>query len=149
MERLLILDDDEQVARIVGIIAERCGFKARALTEQRRVFNAIVDWAPSLIVLDLTLPTVDGTHVLTELSSLRCGAKIILTSGTSSRVLDAARETAIIGGLNIVGVLAKPFAAAALRQMLIASGCGGTGDRTPINPSITDQSGCLARSKAH
>jgi EAL domain-containing protein (putative c-di-GMP-specific phosphodiesterase class I) len=61
---------------------------------------------------------MDGVQVLAELSRLHCTAKIIITSGMSSRVLEAAARSGNERGLNIIGVLAKPFSIDALRVLL-------------------------------
>jgi CheY-like chemotaxis protein len=75
-------------------------------------------------MLDLVMPGMDGTNVLAELAERRCTARIIITSGTGGHVLDAVGRTASARGLNVAAVLAKPFSATALRQVLLAKGTG-------------------------
>jgi hypothetical protein len=61
---------------------------------------------------------VDGEQILAELARRESGERIVIMSGSSGRVLDAAGASAAQRGLNIIGLLAKPFATAALRAML-------------------------------
>lgn len=61
---------------------------------------------------------MDGVQVMAKLARLACQAQIIITSGVGSRVLEAAGRSAAEHGLNIAGVLAKPFSPAQLRELL-------------------------------
>jgi EAL domain-containing protein (putative c-di-GMP-specific phosphodiesterase class I)/ActR/RegA family two-component response regulator len=115
---MLILEDDVHVGKVIRLIAESSGFEARLLTAPDPFFDAVVDWNPTHLAIDLVMPDMDGMQVLAELATRRCTAKIIITSGMSARVLDAAGRAALERGLNIIGVLAKPFSAAALRELL-------------------------------
>jgi EAL domain-containing protein (putative c-di-GMP-specific phosphodiesterase class I) len=47
---------------------------------------------------------------------------VIITSGVGPRVLDAARRLAVQHGLNLLGVLPKPFSGMELRTLLTAGG---------------------------
>ncbi len=117
--RMLILEDDRDVGKIVKLIAESSGFEARFVTDPESFFSAVEDWKPTHIALDLVMPDMDGVQVLAELSKRRCLANIIITSGMGSRVLDAAGRAGDEHGLKIVGVLPKPFSASALRRLLV------------------------------
>lgn len=120
--RLLVMEDDAHVANVIGIIAESCGLEARIIRDHRRFFAAVDHWKPTHISLDLVLPGSDGGQILAELARRESGAKIIITSGSSDRVLDAAGADASQSGLHIIGVLAKPFSVAALRKVLSQAG---------------------------
>jgi EAL domain-containing protein (putative c-di-GMP-specific phosphodiesterase class I) len=131
---MLILEDDMHVGKIMKLIAEANGLEARLLTDPERFFSALEEWHPTHIALDLVMPDMDGVQVLAELAKRACEAKIIITSGMGVRVLDAAGRAGNERGLNIVGVLAKPFSATALRELLFTApgppGSGsGSGDR--------------------
>jgi DNA-binding response OmpR family regulator len=116
--RLLVLEDDPHVAKVIGIIAESCRLEARILTHHRRFFATLDAWNPSHVALDLGVPGKDGEPILGELARRESGARIVIMSGSSGRVLHAAGASATQRGLNIIGVLAKPFTTAALRAML-------------------------------
>jgi EAL domain-containing protein (putative c-di-GMP-specific phosphodiesterase class I)/FixJ family two-component response regulator len=117
--RLLILDDDPAVGVFIGSTAAISGFDARAESDPGAFFQLLNDWSPTHIALDLVMPEMDGVEVLLELAKRKCKAKIIITSGVGGRVLQAARRSADEHGLNIVGVLTKPFLVSALRSLLL------------------------------
>ena len=117
--RLLILDDDAKIGRAIQDIAESTGAQARFLTETKAFFRAVDEWCPTHIATDLVMPEMDGVEVLVRLAQRKSDAQIIITSGLDSRVLDAARRTANEHGLNIAGVLSKPFSPRALLALLV------------------------------
>jgi EAL domain-containing protein (putative c-di-GMP-specific phosphodiesterase class I)/ActR/RegA family two-component response regulator len=128
--RLLILEDDPAVGRVIQNVATAGGHEARIVSERDQFFKAVEDWQPTHIALDLVMPDVDGIQILAELGARKCAARIIITSGMGARVLDAAARGAREHGLHIVGLLAKPFAPAALRALLAAPP-GSPGDFRP------------------
>ena len=116
--RLLILDDDPQIGKLVQLIAESAGLTARFMTNCPEFFRAVDDWRPTHIAIDLVMPEMDGVEVMVKLAERHCRAKIIITSGVGTRLLDAAGRSAHEHGLNISGVLSKPFSPRTLRALL-------------------------------
>ena len=117
--RLLILDDDPMTGETIQRIAEFAGLEVCFTPDPDRFFELLHNWQPTHIALDLVMPTMDGMQVIARLAKLSCRAKIIITSGVGSRVLDAAGRSAAEHGLDIAGVLAKPFSPPQLREMLL------------------------------
>lgn len=116
--RLLILDDDAAVAQTIAFIAENAGLDARITTTSTDFFTVLEEWSPDYIALDLVMPEMDGVEVLRLLAYRRCHAMIVLTSGVGSRVLGAAERSAAEHGLNVIGVVSKPFSAKAFHSIL-------------------------------
>lgn len=116
--RLLILDDDPLTGQTIVNIATMAGVEAQYVDEPLEFFRLVEEWQPDFIALDLVMPRMDGVQVMVELARLRCRAEIIISSGVGGRVLDAAARSASEHGLNIIGVLAKPFSPTRLRAML-------------------------------
>jgi len=116
--KLLILDDDALIARTISVIGESAGFATRITTTADEFFRRVEEWDPGHIALDLVMPDMDGVEVLIELARRKCRARILISSGVGSRVLDAARRSAVEHGLTISGVLSKPFSPGDLRELL-------------------------------
>lgn len=119
--RALILDSDPGVGATVRMIAERAGYAATVHHDPTTFMRAVADERPSHIVLDLVLAGTDGVEVLRRLAAAGCDASIIITSAVGTRVLDAAQRLTVEQGLNLRGVLAKPFPVAALWALLEAA----------------------------
>ena len=117
--RLLVLEDGPGVGNVFRMIAGATRIPARVVSTPDAFFRNIEEWRPTHIALDLVMPEMDGIEVLAQLAARACTAKIIISSGMGSRVLDAAHRSATAHGLNVVGVLAKPFSTAALKAFLV------------------------------
>lgn len=117
-ERILILDDDPLVGQTIALIAEGAGLEARSTSDPEAFFRELEEWNPTHIALDLVMPELDGVEVMQRLAERGCQANIVITSGVGSRVLDAARRSATEHGLNVLGVVSKPFSPATLREAL-------------------------------
>lgn len=138
--RFLILDDDAAVGQTMQFIAENAGMEARWVPAPAAFLELIEVWNPTHIAIDLIMPEMDGVEVMRLLADRGCRARIIISSGVGSRVLDAARRAAAEHGLYMAGVLPKPFTPAALRELLAmarqpnhsaaAAGAQGSGEIT-------------------
>lgn len=106
---LLIVDDDLSCAHFLSHAAEECGYSARICLspdEFRRVYRSS---PPKAVLVDLSMPQGDGVELLRFLAEQRCTAKVILTSGVGTRVLEAAMRLGAALGLQMGKVLPKPF----------------------------------------
>ena len=116
--RLLILDDDALIGETLQHMADFCGLEARFVTAAGEFFALLESWAPHIVAVDLVMPGMDGVEVIRQLGEQRRPVGLIITSGIGERVMDAAERSARAHGLDIVGLLPKPFTATALRQLL-------------------------------
>ncbi len=65
-EVVLVVDDDEQMRRLVKRVLERAGFECVTIDDGRAAHQAAVDLRPDLILLDLVLGSTTGDFVLSE-----------------------------------------------------------------------------------
>ncbi len=118
--RLLILDDDPAVAEMIRFIAEDAGLDAHVTLLAQDFFAQLDAWQPTHLAIDLVMPDMDGVEVMGRLAGLGCSARIVITSGVGSRVLDSARRFAAEHALDVIGVVPKPFSPSALRKLLLS-----------------------------
>lgn len=115
--RLLVLDDEEAVGQTLALVAEDLGFEVRCVQTPEDFFDRVSDFNPSHVAIDLILPGMDGIEVLRRLATHDFAAAIILISGMGQKVLESAQATAAERGLNVLGVLPKPFKSAELKRL--------------------------------
>jgi len=135
-QRLLILDDDPLVGCTIQFIAEDVGLETRFTSTPEDFFEILESWKPTHIALDLIMPAMDGVEVMKHLAREACGARLIITSGVGSRVLDAAGRSAAERGLDILGVLSKPFSAGDLRRLLLTEAPRSTPPPRPTPSAV-------------
>ena len=63
MERILIVDDDPDIQRLVSYNVKQAGFEVVTAGTGRTALESIQKQPPDLIILDLMLPAVDGMEV--------------------------------------------------------------------------------------
>ncbi len=66
-EVVLVVDDDEQMLRLVKRVLERAGFDCVAIGDGGAAHGAAVDWRPDIILLDLMLGSTTGDAILAEI----------------------------------------------------------------------------------
>jgi CheY-like chemotaxis protein len=106
--RLLILDDEPGVLKVLSAIGERFRYKTTATSTVDQFLAAYETVAPTLIILDLQYQDSDGIALMSLLKERRCTLPIILVSGFDARVLDTARRVGEASNLRIVAALMKP-----------------------------------------
>jgi DNA-binding response OmpR family regulator len=66
-EKILIVDDDVQTLRLVGLMLERQGYKILAASNGTQAIGMARSELPELILLDVMMPDVDGLSVARSL----------------------------------------------------------------------------------
>src|ERR1017187_492247 len=116
--RILILDDDAAVGQTIQWIAESLGFEAMFVTHPAEFFQQLDLLVPDVITIDLVMPELDGVEIMRLLAERKSRAKIIISSGMGTRVLDAAERSASEHGLSIAGVISQLISKEALRSLI-------------------------------
>src|SRR5579863_6846794 len=116
--RILILDDDAAVGQTIQLMAEGLGCDAEFVTRAKDFFQRLDRICPDIITVDLVMPELDGVEIMRLLAERKCRARIIISSGVGTRVLDAAQRSAMEHGLIFAGVLSKPISREALRSLI-------------------------------
>lgn len=118
--KVLILDDNTLTARAIANVAEFIGLTAKVTSDFQSFLNTINDWKPQYLIIDLIMPDMDGVEVLGELGRMQIDAQLIITSGAGQQLLHAAARSAGAHGLNVLGILPKPFNPKAFRDLINA-----------------------------
>lgn len=62
--RILAVDDEENIRRLVKISLERVGYEVITASNGREALELVQTQAPDLILMDIMLPELDGLEVL-------------------------------------------------------------------------------------
>lgn len=103
---ILVIDDDQNVREFTRRVLERQGYSvltAGGGEEGVEIYRAHLQTI-AVVLLDLTMPAMDGVQTFEELKRLRGDIPVILASGHSER-----EATSHFAGLGLTGFLKKPF----------------------------------------
>ena len=119
---VLVVDDEVVIRDVATAILTRAGFEVRS-AEHGLAALALFSQSPgcvSAVVLDESMPVLDGPATLRELRALRADLPVVISSG---RGLDEERWKQVVGPRPLV--LMKPYRGSALleavRQAIAAS----------------------------
>lgn len=126
-KKVLLVEDEDDLARLFGLSLEREGLKVRRVRDAVTALGVFRRWRPDLILLDVVLPGMSGLEFL-ELLRRESRVPAILISGRRRPAdLDLAER------LGVEAYLAKPFALGDLRTRVKAA-LGGAAARGPARP---------------
>ncbi len=78
--QILLIEDDPDIALAVRTVLDRAGFGIAAATDGRAGLRAFHDRRPSLVVLDIGLPGLDGWQVLERIRDMSDVPVLMLTA---------------------------------------------------------------------
>jgi EAL domain-containing protein (putative c-di-GMP-specific phosphodiesterase class I) len=116
--RLLVMDDDTDVGAFFGQVGEDLGFDVKVIADPEHFAATVVEFSPTVLLLDLQMPGRDGIELLRELGGLNRHPKVLIASGLDSRVLTSATEIGLSMGIDIAGSFCKPIALDELEVLL-------------------------------
>lgn len=117
-KKLLIVDDQAGITRVVGLIVKQLGMEFRAVNSPLKATDEFISYQPDILILDMIMPEKDGIDVLNEILLTGIPANIVLTSGYSEAYLRLAEGVAKFYDSSTVSVLKKPFRRAELVRLL-------------------------------
>ena len=101
--RIMIVEDDPGIAGAIADCMVQWGLKAEAVSDFRRVMEDFARIQPHLVLLDITLPFMNGYHWCAEIRKVSSVPVIFISS--------ASDNMNIIMAMNMGGdeFIAKPF----------------------------------------
>ena len=115
---ILVVDDEEPIRFLGSRMLEKLGFHALAAASGQEATTLLETHRDEIaaILLDLTMPHMDGVATFTALQEVKPGVPIIMCSG-----YDEHSATFTASGPGYAGFLQKPYQQAALRAKLRAA----------------------------
>jgi PAS domain S-box-containing protein len=113
--RVLVVDDNRDAADSLGVVLALHGIESRTAHDGRSALEALEDFRPSVILLDLAMPGMDGYEVAQRVRQHPRGRHVVIVALTGwGQERDRLRSQ----GVGIDHHLVKPVDIEALRQLL-------------------------------
>ncbi len=116
---VLVVDDEPSVLQVARSVLERIGLRVIAVENGRQAIDALREHAEEIVavVLDMTMPDMNGEEAFRELRRIRPDVKVILSSGYNEQEV-----TSRFAGKGLAGFIQKPYRPttllAAIRRLL-------------------------------
>jgi len=123
-ERLLLVDDEPVVARVMTEQLRRLGYRVTAVNDPEEALELIAEDPDDfdLLLTDLQMPRMDGVELAARVARLRPGLPVVLSTGNRWSVPAATARAA-----GIREIVDKPFRIEELAQALRTALAGAEG----------------------
>jgi two-component system KDP operon response regulator KdpE len=141
--RVLVIDDEASVAKLLRMSLELQGFTVRTEASGAAGLQAAIEFRPEVVVLDLGLPDLDGFEVLSRLREWSRVPVVVLTvqdrDDEKVRALDGGADDFVTKPFSVPELLAR------LRVALRHANPGGGTPLVRLGPLEVDFSGHLVK----
>ncbi len=108
--KIYLLDDDVDVLDLLNDMLEDISLEAECFNQANTFFDEIKQFEDdSLMILDLSMPSMDGIEVMRRLANMPNPPSLILISGHDIGVLHSAEKLGNAHHLEIIASLDKPI----------------------------------------
>jgi signal transduction histidine kinase len=86
VRRVLIVDDNPDVAESFKVLLEVLGHEVKALSDGRRALDVVREWQPHAVFLDIAMPNMDGFEVVAAIRASDLPHRPLLTCSSSDLI---------------------------------------------------------------
>lgn len=126
--RLAIVDDEPFMCELLTAMLQPCGVQADVFYDGSSFLAGYAPGAYDQVVLDLSLPDVDGFELLERMARKHTQSRVLLISGHAPATVTAAMLYAQGLGFKDASMLCKPFSRMELLLALRLSDAAGPAD---------------------
>jgi DNA-binding response OmpR family regulator len=104
MQRILVIDDDENLRDTIGVLLERENFVPLLAADGKAGYEKVVTLRPELILIDLRLPVMSGVEVCRQLRADKIQTPIIVLSAVGEEI-----DKVLLLEIGADDYIVKPF----------------------------------------
>ena len=135
-ERILIVEDEPQITRVLRRSLTTHGYDVRSAADGESALDTLGDWAPDLVVTDLSMPNMNGLELCKRLRGISRIPIIVLSvrgeEQTKVEALDAGADDYVTKPFGMDELLAR------IRAALRRAPETQAEDSSAVNPKTGD-----------
>jgi CheY-like chemotaxis protein len=108
--RVAVVDDDAPTLEVICSMLQSLGYQAMPFASATALATARRAQVFHALVLDLSMPDVDGFELIYQLANMQPVEPVVISSSLSNDIKQAARLVCESLDIRVLGVLSKPFA---------------------------------------
>jgi two-component system KDP operon response regulator KdpE len=109
--RILIVDDEPQITRVLRRSLTTRGYDVRSAADGESALETFGDWPPDLVITDLSMPSIDGVELCRRLRAISQVPIIVLSvkgdEKTKVEALDAGADDYVTKPFGIDELMAR------------------------------------------
>jgi EAL domain-containing protein (putative c-di-GMP-specific phosphodiesterase class I)/FixJ family two-component response regulator len=118
-ESVLVVEDSPLQREYTAQLCGELGFsRVEGASNGQEALAYLERHRPSLLIVDLEMPTIDGLQLLSQLRARGINIPIILASSRDAAIVQSAQHLGTALGLTVLGSALKPLSASKLRDVL-------------------------------
>lgn len=117
-KRMLLIDDELGFREFVGKVAASAGYEVEVTSNAKDFMRIYESFDPTLIVMDMIMPEMDGFELMQWLISRDCKARVLVVTGYNPHYAEMAETIGTDAGKLDVQTLTKPIGLMDLRAAL-------------------------------
>ena len=102
--KVLVVDDEPEVRLVLSEFLESRGFEVAAAESGAQALAMVEEVKPHVVLLDVTMPQMDGIETLKRLAALKPGLPIIMVTANADVEI-----TSKLLGMGAADYIPKPF----------------------------------------
>ena len=102
--KVLVVDDEPEVRLVLSEFLESRGFEVTAAESGAQALAMVDEVKPHVVLLDVTMPQMDGIETLKRLAALKPGLPIIMVTANADVEI-----TSKLLGMGAADYIPKPF----------------------------------------
>jgi len=106
MHRILIVDDEPNIVLALELLMKRAGYEVQSVDDGQKAFDAVREFRPDVIILDIMMPKMDGYEVC-QLIRADASLKDISIIMLTAKGREVEREKGLALGADYY--ITKPF----------------------------------------
>jgi two-component system KDP operon response regulator KdpE len=79
MSRVLVVDDEPQITRVLKTVLSSQGYQVRTAAEGESALASFAEWHPELVITDLYMPRMDGVELCRRIRAVSTVPIIVLS----------------------------------------------------------------------